>query len=116
MPYADGRRTVVAKGITRTVELDQLSDASLPDDPMGRWYGERVTPLAGEAIPTPVDDLYRDFRAFARARGVEECQTPTRMAFGHFLNLKGHASHVRKVDGRNHRCVDLMLRPIAEAA
>lgn len=112
----DGRRFVTGKGVARTVDLDQLSDASLPDDPMGRWYAERAVAIDGDACPTPTEDLYRDFLTFCRARRVEEYQTPSRMAFGHFLNLKGHGATVRKVDGRNHRCVDLMLRPIAEAA
>ena len=113
---ADGRRLVSAKGITRTVELAQLSDASLPDQPMDRWYAERATGLEGDACPTPTEDLYRDFVTFARARGVEEFQTPSRMAFGHFLNLKGHGATVRKVDGRAQRCVDLQLLPLQVAA
>lgn len=112
----DGRRFVTGKGVARTVDLDQLSDASLPDQPMDRWYAERAATLEGDACPTPTEDLYRDFLTFCRARLVEEFQTPTRMAFGHFLNLKGHGATVRKVDGKAQRCVDLMLRPMAEAA
>jgi len=115
----DGRRLVQGIGrplLTRTVELAQLSDASLPDQPMDRWYAERATALEGDACPTPTEDLYRDFVTFARARGVEEFQTPSRMAFGHFLNLNGHGAIVRKVDGRAQRCVSLQLLPLQVAA
>lgn len=115
----DGRRLVQGIGrpqLTRTVELDQLSDASLPDDPLGRWYGERVTRSVGDQLPTPTADLYRDFAGFLRARGVDDTRMPTRHAFAHFLSLKGHTTTVRRVDAGNHRCVDLQLLPLLVAA
>jgi hypothetical protein len=113
---ADGRRLVSAKGITRTVDLDQLSDGSLPDQPMDRWYAERVIRIGGETLPTPTSDLYADFVIFSRARTVADNLMPTRHAFGHFLALKGYASTVRKVGRIPERCVDLQLLPLQAAA
>lgn len=109
-------RLVSGKGVCTHAALARLSDASLPDDPLGRWYAERAEAISGEQLPTPTDDLYRDFTVFARARGVVDVRMPTRHAFGHFLSLQGHATEIRKVDGRNHRCVPLALRQMAEAA
>jgi hypothetical protein len=87
---ADGRRLISAKGITRTVEVDQLSDASLPDQPMDRWYAERVIRIGRRdaARPRPPISIATS-TGFSRARTVDDNRMPTRHAFAPLPRAQG---------------------------